>query len=152
MRQHLPPRKGSGCTWRGRGLSKWVISRVRIRVTPFRALIALLITYLLSPVPFQVNVHTDQFVHPYSNFSIIWRSDEPTVLFMSCFVLQVRTSSGATNEPHYSTILMVVIIVITMTIAIIIAGTQVELSLRELPCPQPHCWSMFQPLMKVLAI
>ena len=36
-------------TSRGRGLSKLVISRVIIRVTPFRALITLLITYLLSP-------------------------------------------------------------------------------------------------------
>ena len=38
----------------GRGLSKLVISRVVIRVTPFRALITLLITYLLSPLPLQV--------------------------------------------------------------------------------------------------
>ena len=30
-----------------------VISRVIIRVTPFRALITLLITYLLSPLPLQ---------------------------------------------------------------------------------------------------
>ena len=39
-----------GClsTWRPRGLSKSVISRVIIRVTPFRVLITLLITYLLS--------------------------------------------------------------------------------------------------------
>ena len=36
------------------GLSKLVISRVIIRVTPFRALITLLITYLLSPLPLQV--------------------------------------------------------------------------------------------------
>ena len=32
-----------------------VINRVIIRVTPFRALITLLITYLLSPLPLQVN-------------------------------------------------------------------------------------------------
>ena len=32
-----------------------VISRVIIRVTPFRALITLLIIYLLSPLPLQVN-------------------------------------------------------------------------------------------------
>ena len=38
----------------GRGLSKLVISRVIIRVTPFRPLITLLITYLLSPLPLQV--------------------------------------------------------------------------------------------------
>ena len=31
-----------------------VICRVMIRVTPFRALITLLITYLLSPLPLQV--------------------------------------------------------------------------------------------------
>ena len=31
-----------------------VLSRVIIRVTPFRALITLLITYLLSPLPLQV--------------------------------------------------------------------------------------------------
>ena len=31
-----------------------LVSRVIIRVTPFRALITLLITYLLSPLPFQV--------------------------------------------------------------------------------------------------
>ena len=41
-------------TSRGRGLSKLVISRVIIRVTPFRALITPLITYLLSPLPLQV--------------------------------------------------------------------------------------------------
>ena len=39
---------------RGRGLSKLVLSRVIIGVTPFRALITLLITYLLSPLPLQV--------------------------------------------------------------------------------------------------
>ena len=31
-----------------------VISRVIVRVTPFRALITLLVTYLLSPLPLQV--------------------------------------------------------------------------------------------------
>ena len=41
-------------TWRGRGLSKSFISRVIIGVTPFRVLITLLITYLLSPLPLQV--------------------------------------------------------------------------------------------------
>ena len=41
-------------SWMGRGLSKLAISRVIIRVTPFRALIALLITYLLGPLPLQV--------------------------------------------------------------------------------------------------
>ena len=41
-------------TWRGRGLSKAFISRVIIGVTPFRVLITLLITYLLSPLPLQV--------------------------------------------------------------------------------------------------
>ena len=38
----------------GRGLSKLVISRVIIRITPFRALITLLVTCLLSPLPLQV--------------------------------------------------------------------------------------------------
>ena len=33
-----------------------VISRVIIRVTPFRALLTLRITYLLSPLPLQVRV------------------------------------------------------------------------------------------------
>ena len=46
---------GFGATWRGRGLSKFVISRVIIRANPFRALMTLLITYLVSPLPFQVN-------------------------------------------------------------------------------------------------
>ena len=41
---------------KGQGLSKLVISTVIIRVTPFRALITLLITYLLSPLPFQVGL------------------------------------------------------------------------------------------------
>ena len=36
-------------TWRPRGLSKSVISKVIIKVTPFRFLITLLITHLLSP-------------------------------------------------------------------------------------------------------
>ena len=40
--------------WRGRGLSKSCISRVVIGLTPFRVLITLLITYLLSPLPLQV--------------------------------------------------------------------------------------------------
>ena len=44
--------KGAG------GLSKLVISRVIIRVAPFRALITLLITYLLSPLPLQVGYGT----------------------------------------------------------------------------------------------
>ena len=42
--------KGLGSAWRARGLSKSVISRVIIGVTPFRVLITLLITYLLSPL------------------------------------------------------------------------------------------------------
>ena len=41
-------------TWGGRGLSKSLISRVIIGVTPSRVLITLLITYLLSPLPLQV--------------------------------------------------------------------------------------------------
>ena len=44
------------CTaWRPRGLSKSVISRVIIRVTPFRVLITLLLTHLLSPLGLQVS-------------------------------------------------------------------------------------------------
>ena len=43
-------------TWRGRGLSKSFISRLIIGVTPFRVLITLLITYLLSPLPLQVGL------------------------------------------------------------------------------------------------
>ena len=43
-------------TRRPRGLSKSVISRVRIRVTPFRVLITLLITYLPSPLGLQARV------------------------------------------------------------------------------------------------
>ena len=39
---------------KGRGLSKLVISRVIARVTPFRTLITLLIAYLLSPPPLQI--------------------------------------------------------------------------------------------------
>ena len=41
-------------TWRPRGLSKSAISRVIIRVTPFRVLITLLITHLLCPLGLQV--------------------------------------------------------------------------------------------------
>ena len=40
--------------WRPRGLSKSVISRVIITVTPFRKLINLLITHLLSLLGLQV--------------------------------------------------------------------------------------------------
>ena len=43
-------------TWRPRGLSKSVISRVLIRVTPFRVLITLLIAHLLSPLSLQVGI------------------------------------------------------------------------------------------------
>ena len=55
--------KGSGqeqasATWRPRGLSKSVISRVTIRATPFRVLITLLITHLLSPLGLQVSAST----------------------------------------------------------------------------------------------
>ena len=45
---------GCGVTWRPRELSKSVISRVIIRVTPFRVLITLLITHSLSPMGLQV--------------------------------------------------------------------------------------------------
>ena len=40
-------------TWRLRGLSKSVISRV---ITPFRVLITLLITHLLSPLGLQAGL------------------------------------------------------------------------------------------------
>ena len=39
-----------------------VISRVIIGVTPFRVLITLLITYLLSPLPLQVGFRVRLFV------------------------------------------------------------------------------------------
>ena len=42
--------RGTSVGFWGRGLSKLVISTVIIRVTPFRALISLLITYLLCRV------------------------------------------------------------------------------------------------------
>ena len=38
-----------------------VISRVILRVTPFRALITLLITYLVSPLPLQVDYDTSKY-------------------------------------------------------------------------------------------
>ena len=47
-----PPLKKRDATWRPRGLSKSVRSRVIIRVTPFRVLITLLMTHLtLNPKP-----------------------------------------------------------------------------------------------------
>ena len=53
-------------TWRGRGLSKSFISRVILGVTPFRVLITLLITYLLSPLPLQVSLNPiDPFEEAY---------------------------------------------------------------------------------------
>ena len=42
---------------KGRGFSKLVISTDIIRVTPLRALITLLLTYLLSPLPLQVSLY-----------------------------------------------------------------------------------------------
>ena len=51
-----------GATWRPRRLSKSVVSRVIIRVTPFRVLITLLITHLLSPVGLQVGYSAPKFV------------------------------------------------------------------------------------------
>ena len=42
-----------GVTWRPRELSKSDMSRVIIRVTPFRVLVALLMTHLLSPLGLQ---------------------------------------------------------------------------------------------------
>ena len=43
-------------TWRPRGLSKSVLSRVIIRVAPFKVLITLFITHLLSPLGLQVGL------------------------------------------------------------------------------------------------
>ena len=48
----------------GQGLSKLVISGVIIRATPCRALITLLITYLLSPLPLQVVPLKAAFTEP----------------------------------------------------------------------------------------
>ena len=45
-----------GYTWRPKGLSKSVTSRVAVRVTPFRVLVTLLITHLLGPLGLQVGV------------------------------------------------------------------------------------------------
>ena len=42
-----------------------VIGRVIIRVTPFRALITLLITHLLRPLPLQVNPQTLNPIDPF---------------------------------------------------------------------------------------
>ena len=56
LRRPLKPAKlqPPPTTWRPRGLSKSVISRVILGLTPFRVLIALLITYLLSSLGLQV--------------------------------------------------------------------------------------------------
>ena len=43
-------------TWRPGGLTKSVISRVITRVSPFRVLVTLLITHLLSPLGLQARV------------------------------------------------------------------------------------------------
>ena len=47
--------KHPNLTWRPRGLSKSVTSRVIIGVTPFRVLTILLITCLLSPLGLQAD-------------------------------------------------------------------------------------------------
>ena len=52
--------------------SKLVISRVIIRVTPFGALITLLITYLLSPLPLQVDPKLDLLRNPIDPFKEPW--------------------------------------------------------------------------------
>ena len=51
---HEATRLLEGLTWRPRGLNNSVVSRVIIRVTPFRVLITVLITYLLSPMGLEV--------------------------------------------------------------------------------------------------
>ena len=58
-----------------------VISRVIIRVTPFRALITLLITYLLSPLPLQVDLPNSltQRVHIYDHYGT---RHQKTILIM----------------------------------------------------------------------
>ena len=61
--------------WRPRGLSKWVISRVIIRVTPFRVLITLLITHILSPLGLQVRMCSDSrsvHTHRLLSSSFLW--------------------------------------------------------------------------------
>ena len=45
-----------GSTWRPRGLSKWVISRVLSTLNGVTLIITLLITDLLSPLGLQVGV------------------------------------------------------------------------------------------------
>ena len=52
--QGMEPPARRHLTWRPRGLSKSVISRVIIGVTPFRVLITLLMSHLLSPLGLQV--------------------------------------------------------------------------------------------------
>ena len=69
-----PERFGFKTTWRPRGLSKSVISRVIMRVTPFRVLITLLITHLLSPLGLQIGVHQAS-----SDFRNAWRLATPTL-------------------------------------------------------------------------
>ena len=51
----LAKTRAQGFTWRARGLSKSFLSGVIIGVTPVRVLITLLKTYILSPLPLQVD-------------------------------------------------------------------------------------------------
>ena len=53
------------------GLSKLVIGRVIIRVTPFRALTTLLITYLLSPLPLQVGLRVQSVKFRVQGFGLV---------------------------------------------------------------------------------
>ena len=58
-----------------------VISRVIIRVTPFRALITLLITYLLSPLPLKVDFKVSSFEVQglrLLGFGVAWCSEPPS--------------------------------------------------------------------------
>ena len=48
-----------------------VIGRVIIRVTPFRALTTLLITYLLSPLPLQVGLRVQSVQFRVQGFGLV---------------------------------------------------------------------------------
>ena len=72
---------------KGQGLSKLVISRVIIRVTPVRALITLPRTYLLSPLPLQVVLRVWVWggLGSWVLSQNTGTKDSPTKLYFSCF-------------------------------------------------------------------
>ena len=76
------PKSNTGPVYlKGQGLIKLVISRVIIRVTPFRALITLLITYLLSPLPLKVDFKVSSFEVQglrLLGFGVAWCSEPPS--------------------------------------------------------------------------